>query len=131
LKDGKEINPEDDERITIETSVEGQVTSTLHIEGVHKSDVGKVLESKPPENFVSVENSWLFFFVQYTCVASNLVGKAETSCMLSMDQAPPMVTIPLDKALEFEEGEPMEIKGKIDGSPVPIAKWWATFNVDV
>jgi len=43
--------------------------------------------------------------------------------MLSMDQAPPMVTIPLDKALEFEEGEPMEIKGKIDGSPVPIAKW--------
>lgn len=85
LKDDREVVVDD--RVTVETSVEGTVTSVLAISNVWREDVAL-----------------------YTCVAENMVGMARTSAQLNMDQAPPMVTIPLEKCIEVDEGEPLEIK---------------------
>lgn len=73
---------------------------------------------------LTIAHVWKEDVARYTCVATNMVGEAQTSAHLNMDQAPPMVTIPLEKCIEVDEGEPLEIKGKIDGSPVPDAKWY-------
>lgn len=56
--------------------------------------------------------------------ASNLVGQAETSANLIMAQIPPSFGRPIDRAIEVDEGDILEIKTKVDGSPVPKVKWW-------
>lgn len=59
---------------------------------------------------LTITNVWKEDVALYTCVATNMVGEARTSAQLNMDQAPPMVTIPLEKCIEVDEGEPLEIK---------------------
>jgi hypothetical protein len=56
--------------------------------------------------------------------ASNLVGQAETSANLNMAQIPPSFGRPIDRAIEVDEGDILDIKTKLDGSPVPKVKWW-------
>lgn len=56
--------------------------------------------------------------------ASNLVGQAETSANLIMAQIPPSFGRLIDRAVEVDEGDVLDIKTKLDGSPVPKVKWW-------
>lgn len=56
--------------------------------------------------------------------ASNLVGHAETSANLTMAQIPPSFGRPIDRAIEVDEGDILDIKTKLDGSPVPKVQWW-------
>lgn len=56
--------------------------------------------------------------------ASNLVGQAETSANLIMAQIPPSFGRLIDRAIEVDEGDILDIKTKLDGSPVPKVKWW-------
>ena len=57
-------------------------------------------------------------------IASNLVGQAETSANLIMAQIPPSFGRLIDRAIEVDEGDILDIKTKLDGSPVPKVKWW-------
>lgn len=57
-------------------------------------------------------------------IASNLVGQAETSANLIMAQIPPSFGRLIDRAIEVDEGDILDIKTKVDGSPVPKVKWW-------
>ncbi|XP_021942907.1 obscurin isoform X3 [Zootermopsis nevadensis] len=99
FKDGKELKSED--RLTIETVSEVLVSSCIAIKHFSESDVGK-----------------------YSVTASNLVGQAETTANLIMAQIPPSFGRPIDRAIEVDEGDILEIKTKVDGSPVPKVKWF-------
>lgn len=60
-----------------------------------------------------------------TCKASNVAGSAQTSCELSMTLTAPSFGRPsLPRSLEVDEGEPLELKAKVDGSPIPNVAWF-------
>lgn len=59
-----------------------------------------------------------------TCEATNIAGKAETSAKLSMTKSPPSFLRSLPRSEEIDEGEPLELKAKVDGSPIPAVKWF-------
>ncbi|XP_069669104.1 obscurin isoform X4 [Periplaneta americana] len=99
FKDGKELKSEG--RLTVETDSEVLVSSFIAIEHFNESDVGR-----------------------YSVTASNLVGQAETSANLIMAQIPPSFGRPIDRAIEVDEGDTLEIKTKLDGSPIPKVKWF-------
>ncbi|PSN48207.1 hypothetical protein C0J52_03611 [Blattella germanica] len=99
FKDGKELKTQD--RMTIETDSEVMVSSFMGIKHFNESDVGK-----------------------YSCTASNLVGQAETIANLIMAQIAPSFGRPVDRAIEVDEGDELEIKTKLDGSPIPTVKWY-------
>lgn len=40
-----------------------------------------------------------------------------------MAQTPPGFLQKLDRAADVDEGEPLELKAKLDGSPIPTVKW--------
>lgn len=63
------------------------------------------------------------FCPQYSVTASNLVGQAECSAQLAMAQIKPSFAKPLEKNWEVDEGDKLEIKTKLDGSPIPVVKW--------
>nr|CAD7588173.1 unnamed protein product [Timema genevievae] len=99
FKDGKELKSGD--RLTIETDSEVLVSSCLSIKHFEESDEGK-----------------------YSVTASNLVGQAEISAKLILAQIPPSFPRPFDRAAEIDEGETLELKTKLDGSPIPKVKWY-------
>jgi hypothetical protein len=41
-----------------------------------------------------------------------------------MAQIPPSFGRLIDRAIEVDEGDILDIKTKLDGSPVPKVKWW-------
>jgi len=41
-----------------------------------------------------------------------------------MAQIPPSFGRLIDRAIEVDEGDILDIKTKVDGSPVPKVKWW-------
>ncbi|XP_046661140.1 obscurin isoform X2 [Homalodisca vitripennis] len=86
--------------LTIEHTTEGQACSTLSIPHFSPADVG-----------------------QYTVKAANLAGEAESSAMLKMAQIPPSFSKTLDRSVDLAEGDPLELKAKVDGSPMPSIKW--------
>ncbi|KAL1518226.1 hypothetical protein ABEB36_001883 [Hypothenemus hampei] len=95
---GKEIA--EDENHHIVTASEVQVTSTLTVKNYTENDVGI-----------------------YKALAVNVVGEAETTGRISMIQTPPTLSKKLDRNLDVNEGEPLELRAKIGGSPKPIAIW--------
>ncbi|KAG8233551.1 hypothetical protein J437_LFUL013763 [Ladona fulva] len=97
-KDGEELTTGG--RILIETDEEHQ-TSSLTIQHMEEGDEGK-----------------------YKVRASNIVGEAETVSKLTMAQIPPSFTRPLDRSIEIDEGDHLELKVKVDGSPIPTVKWY-------
>ncbi|XP_024939523.1 obscurin isoform X4 [Cephus cinctus] len=99
LKNGVEIT--NSEHYVIETFVEGQVVSSLTIKNFTSDDVAKI-----------------------TCVASNVSGKVETSGKLNMIRAAPSFSRALPRSADVDEGEPLELKAKLDGSPIPSVKWF-------
>lgn len=50
-------------------------------------------------------------------------GEAECEAMITLAQIPPGFAHKLDRQKEVDEGEPLELKAKVDGSPIPTAKW--------
>ncbi|XP_014485518.1 PREDICTED: muscle M-line assembly protein unc-89-like isoform X3 [Dinoponera quadriceps] len=100
LKDG-EIVKEDD-RHQLVTHVDGIVDSVLTIKTFCADDIGKI-----------------------TCKASNVAGATQTSCDLSMTFTAPSFGRPsLPRSMEVDEGEPLELKAKVDGSPIPNVAWF-------
>uniref|UniRef100_A0A1B6FN80 Obscurin n=1 Tax=Cuerna arida TaxID=1464854 RepID=A0A1B6FN80_9HEMI len=86
--------------LTIEHTTEGQACSTLSIPHFSPADVG-----------------------QYTVKAANLAGEAESSAMLKMAQIPPSFAKTLDRSVDLAEGDTLDLKAKVDGSPMPSVKW--------
>lgn len=62
--------------------------------------------------------------IQYAAVATNLAGATEAKFKLSLLQAAPSFVKKLEKAEEVCEGEKLELKCVVDGSPLPTAKWF-------
>ncbi|XP_018567720.1 obscurin isoform X4 [Anoplophora glabripennis] len=96
---GKPI--EEDAKHKIETQTEKQVTSKLTITDFDEANTGI-----------------------YKAVATNIVGEAGTTSRISMLQTPPSFGKKLDKNLDVNEGEPLELKAKINGSPKPVVEWF-------
>ncbi|XP_071572462.1 protein Obscurin isoform X5 [Temnothorax nylanderi] len=99
LKNGETI--EEDERYQVTTHVDGIVDSTLSIKTFSAKDAGTI-----------------------TCKASNVAGSVQTSCDLSMTLTAPSFGKALPRSAEVDEGEPLELKAKVDGSPIPNVAWF-------
>lgn len=59
----------------------------------------------------------------YSCVASNIAGDTEAVFRLAVLESPPVFATRFDKFKEIPEGEKLELKCKVDGSPLPKVKW--------
>ncbi|XP_071868851.1 obscurin isoform X6 [Bombus fervidus] len=99
LKDGEVIKEDDRHKIT--THVDGIVDSTYSIATFSVDDVGKI-----------------------KCRATNVDGCAQTGCNLTMQLISPSFIHLLPKTKEVDEGDCLELKAKIDGSPVPDVGWY-------
>nr|XP_033194935.1 obscurin isoform X7 [Bombus vancouverensis nearcticus] len=99
LKDGEVIK--EDDRHKIATHVDGIVDSTYSIATFSIDDVGKI-----------------------KCRATNVDGCAQTGCNLTMQLISPSFIHLLPKTKEVDEGDCLELKAKIDGSPVPDVGWY-------
>ncbi|XP_051165305.1 obscurin isoform X5 [Leptopilina boulardi] len=100
LKDGVEI--ENDERHKITTSVNGnEVISVYSIDKFSESDAGQI-----------------------TVNATSFVGTSQTTAELALTRFPPKFFATLPKSLNIDEGKPLELSINVDGSPIPIVKWY-------
>ncbi|KAK2576391.1 hypothetical protein KPH14_005736 [Odynerus spinipes] len=91
-----------DARHEVITHVEGLVDSTLFIKTFSIDDIGTI-----------------------SCVATNIAGSAKTSCDLNMEMVPPQFGRPaLPRSVNINEGEPLELKCKAEGSPIPLISWY-------
>ncbi|KAF3425118.1 hypothetical protein E2986_07915 [Frieseomelitta varia] len=99
LKDDEEIKEDDRHRIT--THVDGIVDSIHSIATFSQSDIGRI-----------------------KCRANNVAGSAQTTCNLTMQLIAPSFSNVLPKSTEVDEGDPLELKVKIDGSPIPEIAWY-------
>lgn len=52
-----------------------------------------------------------------------MAGEASCSAEISLAQTSPGFIHKLDRQRDVDEGEPLELKAKLDGSPIPTAKW--------
>lgn len=52
-----------------------------------------------------------------------MAGEALCEAAISIAKTTPGFTHKLDRSREVDEGEPLELKAKVDGSPIPTAKW--------
>ncbi|XP_076264326.1 obscurin isoform X27 [Rhynchophorus ferrugineus] len=91
----------EDENHKIVTSRDAQVTSSLTITNYSGDDAGA-----------------------YKAIAKNVVGEAETLGGILMVQTPPTLAKKLDRNLDVNEGEKLELRAKIGGSPKPKALWY-------
>lgn len=55
---------------------------------------------------------------------SNLVGTAESKSNLKMIQLPPTFGKMLPRLEEVDENDTLDLKCKLDGSPIPKVKWF-------
>ncbi|KAK9307270.1 hypothetical protein QLX08_002302 [Tetragonisca angustula] len=99
LKDDEEIKEDDRHRIA--THVDGIVDSIYSIATFSQSDIGRV-----------------------KCRAINVAGSAQTTSNLTMQLIAPSFGNVLPKSTEVDEGEPLELKVKVDGSPIPEIVWY-------
>ncbi|CAK9822500.1 Unc-89 [Anthophora retusa] len=99
LKDNQEIK--EDSRHKIETHVDGIVDSTYSIKMFSMDDVGCV-----------------------KCRASSVAGTADTSCEVAMQMITPTFGHGLPRSTEVDEGDSLELKAKIEGSPMPDIIWY-------
>uniref|UniRef100_A0A6P7G166 Obscurin isoform X7 n=1 Tax=Diabrotica virgifera virgifera TaxID=50390 RepID=A0A6P7G166_DIAVI len=96
---GKPITEDDNRKIV--TTSDAQVTSKLIITNFGESTAGI-----------------------YKAMAINVVGEAETTSRVTMLQTPPSFGKKLDRNMDVNEGEPLELKAKVNGSPKPEATWF-------
>lgn len=55
-------------------------------------------------------------------MATNIVGEAETTAQVTMVKSAPSFGRALARNEDVDEGEPLELKAKILGSPKPIVR---------
>ncbi|CAG9132454.1 unnamed protein product [Plutella xylostella] len=91
----------DDERHQVTTEVAGQVDSQLEIKEFCAGDAGK-----------------------YMVRATNLVSEAVCEAVISLDQSTPGFTHKLERQKDVDEGEPILLSAKLQGSPRPTATWF-------
>ncbi|XP_068917953.1 obscurin isoform X7 [Tenebrio molitor] len=91
----------EDANHTVETHKEAQVTSTLTVSNFNQADSGI-----------------------YKAVAANVAGDAETAARIVMVQTSPSFGKKLERSEDVNEGEPLELKAKINGSPKPTVAWF-------
>ncbi|CAH0694872.1 unnamed protein product [Spodoptera exigua] len=90
-----------DQRHTITTEVGGQVDSELEIKHFNASDAGK-----------------------YKVRAVSLAGEAVCEAAITLEQKSPGFSHKLERQKDVDEGDLLELKAKLDGSPMPTAKWF-------
>lgn len=61
---------------------------------------------------------------EYAAVAANIVGATEAKFKLTLLQSSPSFAKKLDKAAEVSQGDKLELKCVVDGSPMPTVKWF-------
>ncbi|XP_052748802.1 obscurin isoform X3 [Galleria mellonella] len=98
-RDGQQVV--NDDRHTVTTTVGGQVDSELEIKRFDASDAGK-----------------------YRVEAVSLAGSASCEAKVSLGRGAPGFAHKLPRQHDVDEGEPLELKTKLDGSPIPTAKWY-------
>ncbi|XP_066901444.1 obscurin isoform X2 [Halyomorpha halys] len=98
-KDG--IDLEQSEGMTLDTRCEGNVSSHLCIPHFKEEYAGK-----------------------YLVRAYSLAGHADTYCYVKLEMLSPAFSKSLGRALAVEEGEPLELKCKIEASPSASIKWF-------
>lgn len=59
----------------------------------------------------------------YSCVASNIAGDTEIIFRLAVLEQAPVFATKFDRFVEIPEGEKLELKCKVDGSPLPKVRW--------
>lgn len=59
----------------------------------------------------------------YSCVASNIAGDTEVKFRLTVLESAPVFASKFDRFIELPEGEKLELKCKVDGSPLPSVRW--------
>lgn len=91
----------EDERHAITTHVDGIVDSTYSVTTFGDRDVGTIKVR-----------------------ATNVAGSAETACQLKMELISPAFGHALPRSAQVNEGEPLELKAKVDGSPIPEIAWF-------
>lgn len=96
-----DVEIKEDNRHAITTHVDGLVDSVYSIKTFGQRDVGTI-----------------------KCQATNVIGSAQSSCQLKMELITPTFGQTLPRSLEVDEGEPLELKAKIDGSPMPEVAWF-------
>lgn len=99
LKDGEEIK--EDSRHTITTHVDGIVDSTYSIKTFSQRDAGQI-----------------------KCQATNVAGSTQTACDIKMQLITPTFGSDLPRSEEVDEGDCLELKAKVDGSPMPDVAWY-------
>ncbi|KAL4713897.1 hypothetical protein ACJJTC_015551 [Scirpophaga incertulas] len=90
-----------DDRHEIVTVAEGQVDSELLIKHFNSNDAGL-----------------------YKVVAINLAGEATCEAEVSLARGSPGFAHRLERQRDVDEGEPLVLKAKLDGSPLPKATWY-------
>uniref|UniRef100_A0A0A9VUL5 Muscle M-line assembly protein unc-89 n=1 Tax=Lygus hesperus TaxID=30085 RepID=A0A0A9VUL5_LYGHE len=98
-KDG--IDLEITDGMTLDTRCEGSVSSHLNIPHFKEEYVGK-----------------------YKVRAYSLAGHVDTTCYVKLAQLSPSFSKSLGRALEVEEGEPLELRCKVEASPIATVKWF-------
>ncbi|CAH1393217.1 unnamed protein product [Nezara viridula] len=98
-KDGVDL--EQSEGMTLDTRCEGNVSSHLCIPHFKEEYAGK-----------------------YTVRAYSLAGHVDTYCYVKLELLSPAFSKSLGRALAVEEGEPLELKCKIEASPCATVKWF-------
>jgi len=59
----------------------------------------------------------------YSCVASNIAGDTEMKFRICVLEQAPVFATKFDRFVEIPEGEKLELKCKVDGSPLPKVRW--------
>ncbi|OAD62661.1 Muscle M-line assembly protein unc-89 [Eufriesea mexicana] len=99
LKDGVVIK--EDDRHKIITHVDGIVDSIYSVTTFGPKDVGKI-----------------------SCEASSVAGSVQTDCEVTVQLITPSFCSTLPRSTEVDEGDCLELKAKIDGSPMPEITWY-------
>lgn len=66
----------------------------------------------------------VLFQFQYAVVATNIAGETTVKFKLSLAQTSPTFVKKLDKAAEVSQGDKLELKCVVDGSPLPKVAWF-------
>jgi hypothetical protein len=56
--------------------------------------------------------------------AYNVAGQAETVCDVTLSLLAPMFSKALNRAEDVGEGDPFELKCKVEASPLATVKWY-------
>lgn len=63
-------------------------------------------------------------YSQYAIVATNIAGETTAKFKLALLQTAPKFVRPLERAVEVDQGEKLELKALVEGSPNPKATFF-------